>query len=489
MTRKKLLGKILFFAVLLSMALSLAAVAHADGNPCEGGQHKGPFTYTLIQSATCTANGSQEKFCSACGQKIGTEPILAIGHIYETVYSVVTPATCTTNGLRQNKSICRVCGYQQSVTDETINALGHDYGAWAVTKAATCTAAGEETRICAYDASHKETRPVAATGHKWDAGKVTQAATCKAAGVRTFTCQNDSSHTRTESIPLDPNGHKWDAGKVTKAPTCAEPGVRVYTCQLDASHTKTETIPIDPNAHNWDEGKVTTPPDCETPGVRTYTCRLDASHKKTESIPAIGHKWDKGTVTKEPTLTESGIRHFVCQNNSAHTKDETISRITFNNNTVCAFGPRLRDVNLYPYDTDVWYMFTPFDASQDGRQTYELVASNTYIVGTLTLEIKDGNLTVDYTLNSSTIDITLEFFTVLNQIDEITQYEPEQLLDRRMTVKRPINLEETFGEDRNLVLYFCSRCNYTYSNRFTGLDYHSALHQRLLTDMLDMMDR
>ena len=131
----------------------------------------------------------------------------------------------------------------------------------------------------------------------------------------------------------------------------------------------------------------------------------------------------------------------------------------------------------------------PFDASKDGRQTFELVASNNYIVGTVTLTIRDGKITLDYTLNSNTIDVTLEFFTILPEIDAIHVYEPEKLLSMNMKVRQPIDLEEKFGDDRNLVLYFCSRIDYTYSNTFVPLNYNSTTHQRLLNEMLKMMDK
>ena len=525
MNKKNHIRIMLVFAAMLIALLCLVSVAAAeDGCSAESG-HLGPFSYRNRVNATCTEAGKQDKYCDACGKFVGTENISPIGHQYESNVRVIRQATCLTEGLQQKSSICMVCRYNNGTTDETIPALGHDWGGWQVTKAATCTAggqetrvckrdqnhvetrdtaaighkwgnwavtkaatceaAGEETRVCANDASHKETRPVAAIGHKWDAGAVTRQPDCTNPGVRTFTCQNDPTHKRTESIPVVASAHKWDAGKVTKAPTCAQPGVRTYTCTINSAHTREESIPIDPNAHNWDAGTVTKPATCEETGIRQHVCRNDASHTKTETIPATGHKWDKGTVIKKPTETEEGIKQYVCQNNSAHTRLENMGVLVMSNNTVCAFGPRLRDVRLDP----AWYMFTPFDASQDGKQTYELVASNRYIVGTLTLEIKDGNLTVDYKLADPTkFDVTLEFFTVLNEMGDISKYEPEELQNLRMAVRKPINLEETFGDDRNLVLYFCSRCTYTFSTRYTALAYESKPHQELLTQMLEIMD-
>ena len=109
------------------------------------------------------------------------------------------------------------------------------------------------------------------------------------------------------------------------------------------------------------------------------------------------------------------------------------------------------------------------------------------MVGTLTLTIRNGQLTVDYKLtDAKNFDVTLEFFTVLNSINDITKYEPEDLLDLNMTKGQPIDLAETFGEDTNLVLYFCSRCNYTYSSRYGA--FKEASYQSLRRTMLALMD-
>jgi hypothetical protein len=64
----------------------------------------------------------------------------------------------------------------------------HQWGAWTVTTAPTCTTEGEETRECALDATHKETRPIAKTAHQWEWVETT-AATPDADGVETETCK------------------------------------------------------------------------------------------------------------------------------------------------------------------------------------------------------------------------------------------------------------------------------------------------------------
>ena len=452
--KRNCMWTLVVFAALVCLMLSAAVTAHAEAagtSPCAGGVHQGPYYYVLIKNATCTEDGSQDKYCYACQQKIGNEPIIHIGHQYISQEKPVSSATCTTDGLKQTYEVCRVCGY---IDRDTI----------------------QDVTIPAY-------------GHKWDNGVVISQPTCSAPGTKLYTCQNDPTHTKTEEIPINPNAHQYGPGVITKQPDCTTPGIITYTCALDSSHTYQETIPIVPDAHQWDNGTVTQPAGCETPGNTRYTCKLNPDHIRDVPIAPTGHKWDKGTITVEPTLEHTGIKHFVCENDSSHTKDEILPKVAFPNNTLCAFGPRLRDVNLYPNNTDVWYMFTPFDASKDGKQTFELVASNNYIVGTVTLTIKEGKLTVDYTLKGDTIKVTLEFFTILPQIKAITVYEPEKLLDKNMKVRTPIDLEENFGEDRNLVLYFCSRIDYTYSATFTPLDYNSTTHQRLLNEMLNRMDK
>ena len=61
-----------------------------------------------------------------------------------------------------NVWVCSFCG--KEAFEETGPALGHDWPAWTVTKAATCTQKGERTRTC--NRCHKvETGTIAALGH------------------------------------------------------------------------------------------------------------------------------------------------------------------------------------------------------------------------------------------------------------------------------------------------------------------------------------
>ena len=84
-------------------------------------------------AATCTA----QAVCEVCGKAYG--PLAA--HAWQ-------PATCTA------PKTCSVCHTTEGA------ALGHDWGAWEVTTPATKDAPGVETRTCAHNSAHTETRSI-----------------------------------------------------------------------------------------------------------------------------------------------------------------------------------------------------------------------------------------------------------------------------------------------------------------------------------------
>ena len=182
---------------------------------------------------------------------------------------------------------------------------GCDWGAWATTIAATCTAPGVETRIC-LRCGHPETRFVPALGHNWGAWAVTTAPACTTPGVETRTCQRCG---HSETRPVDPLGHNWGAWTVTTAPACTIPGIETRTCQR-CGHS--ETRPVDPPGYDWGEWAVTTAPACTTPGVETRTCQR-CGHPETRYTDPIGHDWGDWELTTAPTPSLPGQETRTCQ--------------------------------------------------------------------------------------------------------------------------------------------------------------------------------
>ncbi len=112
-------------------------------------------------AATCTTDGmTAGKKCFACGTV--TEGCEVIKAAHTNVKDVAAKAaTCTEAGYNAGKK-CETCGTVISGL-EAIPAKGHSYGEWIITKAATCTEEGSQTRKCACGAA--ETQAIAVTAH------------------------------------------------------------------------------------------------------------------------------------------------------------------------------------------------------------------------------------------------------------------------------------------------------------------------------------
>jgi hypothetical protein len=79
-------------------------------------------------------------------------------------------------------------------------ATGHTFGDWTVSKAATCTEDGVETRTC--HCGHSESRAIPATGHAYT--DTVTAPTCTEKGFTTHTCA--CGHSYVDSY-VDEIGH------------------------------------------------------------------------------------------------------------------------------------------------------------------------------------------------------------------------------------------------------------------------------------------
>ena len=198
-----------------------------------------PGTYTISFSAVGANYDEEDVNFGSCTATI-TVPKPVCNHVWNDG-EVTKAATCTESGVKTYT--CTVSGCGETKT-EAIDPIGHAWGEWTEIKAPTCTEKGEETRICGNDASHTDTREVAANGHKWDDGKVTTPAGCETTGVKTYTCTVDGcGATKTEEIPA--NGHKFGEWKETKAPTCTEKGEETRECACGEK----ETREVDANGH------------------------------------------------------------------------------------------------------------------------------------------------------------------------------------------------------------------------------------------------
>ena len=199
------------------------------------------------------------------------------------------------------------------------NAEIHDFGAWTVTKAATCTETGLRTRACTDAGCSKvETAVIPALGHT-EAVDAAKAATCTETGLTEGKHCSVCGAILTVQEKTDALGHAWDNGKVTKEPTETETGVKTFTCTR-CGETKTEVIPALSHEHSYKA--VVTAPTCTAKGYTTHTCACGDSYVDTY-MDALGHAWDEGKVTKPATEAEDGVKTFTCTR-CGETKTEVI---------------------------------------------------------------------------------------------------------------------------------------------------------------------
>ncbi|MBR2889163.1 MAG: Ig-like domain-containing protein [Oscillospiraceae bacterium] len=253
-------------------------------------------SWVVTKAATCTEDGQERRDCTNCGH-YETRTVEATGHDYK---SVVTAPTCTEKGYTTHT--CTVCG--NSYVDTYVDATGHKYGSWTVTKKATCTEDGTERRDCA-NCDHYETRTIEATGHNYKS--VVTAPTCTEKGYTTHTCTACGDSYKDSYV--NPTGHKFGNWTVVKAATCTEDGTERRDCQ-NCDHYETRTIKA--TGHNYKS--VVTAPTCTEKGYTTHTCTNCGDSYVDSYVNPTGHKFGNWVVTKNATCTEEGQERRDCTN-------------------------------------------------------------------------------------------------------------------------------------------------------------------------------
>lgn len=218
----------------------------------------------------------------------------------KTEEKVTAQPTHTANGTKS--VVCSYCG--TTVKTESIPATGHSFGTWTVTKAATCTEKGTETRTCSCGA--KETREIAMKDHTAGNWEVKTVPTCTEKGTEEQKCTACGKVMATREIPE--KGHTHGEWTVIKDATCTEKGERKSVCTVCGVEFK-EEIPA--KGHTPSEWTVVKDATCTAEGEKKSVCTV-CGEEYTEVIPALGHKFGEWKVVKEATETAEGQEERVC---------------------------------------------------------------------------------------------------------------------------------------------------------------------------------
>ncbi len=307
-----------------------------------------------------------------------------------------------------------------------------------------------------------------------------------------------------EEVPPCPgneNGHTINFVVGQTPPTCSESGWQLYgECQnegCDYVHKQGE-IPAT-GKHEYVEGKCEcgaedpsyvppcpgnanghtinfvvgqTPPTCSESGWQLYgECQnegCDYVHKRGE-IPATGeHSFEDGAPTckwcDEPNPDYVAPKPPVVIPKPPVVTPEPTPEPTpvptpntwLYSNTMTSFGPTTREL----VGGKDWHRVTPVDVSVDGVYTYDLIASDRYVVGTVTFTVEAGTLTVSYKVKANPSDVTDEQLKIYASKADLAE---GKAVDAK--VDEAINIAENFGADTKLIV----------SLILTG-DYDSAGH-------------
>ncbi len=177
----------------------------------------------------------------------------------------------------------------------------HTFGEWTVSKAATCTLAGEETRVCT-QCGKSEQRPTDALGHDTVSHEA-KAATCTEDGNAAYETCTRCDYTTYVAIPK--LGHDTVSHEA-KAATCTEDGYKAYETCTRCDYTTYEVAPK--LGHDTVSHEVK-PATCTEDGYEAYETCTRCDYTTYRVIGKLNH--DVKTHERiEPTYTKAGYEPY-----------------------------------------------------------------------------------------------------------------------------------------------------------------------------------
>ncbi len=330
--------------------------------------HKSEADYTVMQKATCEADGYKAILCEYCDVELSKEIIAALEHNMQETAAKVEPK-CEVAGKTAVYTCANNCGKTEG--GEEIAALEHDMQETAAKVEPKCEVPGKEAvYTCANNCGKTEGgEEIAALEHNMQKTADEVAPECEKPGkTAVYTCANGCGKTAGgEAIAALEHNMQETSAKVE--PKCEVPGkTAVYTCanncgkteggdeiaalKHDMQKTEDEIAPkcevagktavytcangcgkteggevISALEHDMQETSAKVEPKCEVAGKEAvYTCANGCGKTEGgEEIEALSHDYES-SVTKEATCKEEGTITYTCKNDASHTYTEVIQK-------------------------------------------------------------------------------------------------------------------------------------------------------------------
>ena len=411
----------------------------------------------------CKVRNVNGEFCDDTKEIV----VPVTGHTKSNDWHVVAAATCTEKGIEQ--SLCVVC---KVVADyREIPALGHDFYTakeiMTVTGSAyhyqlpDCDDAGWAYARCKNGCAADKYVELPAQDHDWSAW-TTDPYDCEDGTVGTRECERCGEDDT--KVFVEGTGHKWVVIAGVE-PTCEDAGIIDRECSVAGCPVKQYNIYVPATGHQNYEVVAETAPECGKAGSITKKCD-DCGKTVTEAIPALQHAYEWVEAVK-PSAAGNGKNEYTCELCGDVSKTETVKYTKwYYNNTMTSFGPTTKEL----VGGSDWYRVTPVDLAVDGVYTYDLIASNKYVVGTVTITVNAGALTVSYSTKSS-VEVNDESLLI---------YASKADLAAGTAVTAPvgaaINATETFGADTKVLVSLVLTGNYDAAGKaYVDADAASAM--------------
>ncbi len=279
--------------------------------------HDWETEYTIDRPATAQEAGEKSIHCKRCEERTDIQPVPweAPSHVHNIVNCPAVPATCTTPGKAAGKR-CSECGEILEGLEE-IPAKGHQIVEEKPVPA-TCTEAGKTAgkRCSECGEVMEESQIIPATGHDIEIDEAVPA-TCTEAG------KTQGSHCRIceeifqkpEIIPA--TGHDWEEEYTIDRPSTEnEQGEKSIHCAKCEERKDIQTLPVkDPGHVHTVVSYPEKPASCvkagQTSGSQCSEC--GETLEGMEEIPALGHDWEEDYATDvEPTKDTEGEESIHC---------------------------------------------------------------------------------------------------------------------------------------------------------------------------------
>ena len=289
--------------------------AYADASA--GTQDKALARFTLTYKVEHESDGKlyysdltgHYNLCKNCQAKINKE-----NHTFDVKTAnedtLATPADCVNPAKYFYSCECGAHTNDTTLVFESGTPIGHKFGDWKESKAATCEEGGKEKHICSVCQFEAE-RDTAPLGHDWEAEYTTDVKpTCTKPGSKSIHCSRcDATKDVTE---IEPTGHSFGEWTVSKDSTCVAGGQKTRKCET-CGYTEYEDTDIDSDAHEWEEDyTIDKEPTCTTEGSKSIHCsRCDAT-KDSTVIPVTDHTYGEWEIVTPSTCTENGVKKHAC---------------------------------------------------------------------------------------------------------------------------------------------------------------------------------